>query len=278
MIRPVSGPAPVHTRERRTVLTIAGSDPSGGAGVQGDLKTFAAHGVYGMAVLTALTVQNTRGVTRVEPIAPDLVGEQIAAVVSDIEPHAIKIGMLATGAIARVVVRALASYGRDRAASSPVAIVIDPVMAATAGGALLDAEGVIVVRDVLLPLATVVTPNTFEAERLTGLPVSSAAEAHRAAARLVSLGAAAAIVTGGHLDGPPIDVLFDGVRAFALEGVRIDSTDTHGTGCAFSAALAARLALGDSLEEAARHAKAYVVDAIRRAPGLGEGRGPLGHA
>jgi hydroxymethylpyrimidine/phosphomethylpyrimidine kinase len=278
MIRPVSGPAPVHARTMRTVLTIAGSDPSGGAGVQGDLKTFAAHGVYGMAVLTALTVQNTRGVTRVEPIAPDLVGEQIAAVVSDIEPDAIKIGMLATGAIVRVVARVLAGYGRERAASNPTAIVVDPVMAATSGGALLDAEGVIVVRDDLLPLATVVTPNTIEAERLTGMRVSSAAEAHRAAARLVSLGAAAAIVTGGHLDGPPIDVLFDGVRAIALEGVRIESRDTHGTGCAFSAALTARLALGDSLEEAARRAKTYVTGAIGRAPGLGQGRGPLGHA
>lgn len=278
MTRPVSGPAPVHARTMRTVLTIAGSDPSGGAGVQGDLKTFAAHGVYGMAVLTALTVQNTRGVTRVEPIAPDLVGEQIDAVVSDIEPHAIKIGMLATGAIVRVVARVLAGYSRNRAASNPTAIVVDPVMAASAGGDLLDAEGIIAVRDALLPLATVVTPNTIEAERLTGLQVSSTAEAHRAAARLVSLGAAAAIVTGGHLDGPPIDVLFDGVRAVALEGVRIESRETHGTGCAFSAALAARLALGDSLEEAARRAKAYVTDAIRRAPGLGQGRGPLRHA
>lgn len=278
MIRPVSGPAPVHARAMRPVLTIAGSDPSGGAGVQGDLKTFAAHGVYGMAVLTALTVQNTRGVTRVEPIAPDLVREQIAAVVSDIEPRAIKIGMLATSAIVRVVARVLAEYCRDRAASNPPAIVVDPVLAATAGGALLEAEGVTVIRDALLPLATVITPNTIEAERLTGIRVSSAAEAHRAAARLVSLGAAAAIVTGGHLDGPPIDVLFDGARAIELDGVRIESHDTHGTGCAFSAALAARLALGDSLEEAARRAKAYVADAIRRAPGLGHGRGPLGHA
>jgi len=186
--------------------------------------------------------------------------------VSDIEPHAIKIGMLATGAIVRVVARVLAAYSRDRAASNPTAIVVDPVMAATAGGALLDAEGIIAVRDALLPLATVVTPNTIEAERLTGMPVSSAAEAHRAAARLVSLGAAAAIVTGGHLDGPPIDVLFDGVRAIALESVRLESRDTHGTGCAFSAALAARLALGDSLEEAARHAKAYVTTRFAEHP------------
>jgi hydroxymethylpyrimidine kinase/phosphomethylpyrimidine kinase len=261
-----------------TVLTIAGSDPSGGAGIQGDLKTFAAHGVYGMAVITALTVQNTRGVTRVEPVAPDLVGEQIAAAVSDIEPQAIKIGMLATAPIVRVVVSALAHHCRGRAASSPLAIVVDPVMTATGGGVLLDAEGVVAVREDLLPLATVVTPNVIEAERLTGLPVRSVADAHRAAARLVSLGAAAAIVTGGHFSGPPVDVLFDGVRAVEFTGARIDSTDTHGTGCAFAASLAARVSLGASLESAARQAKAYVARAIGRAPHLGAGRGPLGHA
>jgi len=278
MNRQVRGSAPVDARVTRAVLTIAGSDPSGGAGVQGDLKTFAAHGVYGMAVITALTVQNTLGVTRVEPVAPDLVGEQIAAAVSDIEPQAIKIGMLATGPIVRVVVSVLARHCCGRAASSPVAIVVDPVMAATAGGVLLDAEGVIAIRDDLLPLATVVTPNTIEAERLAGLPVRSVGDAHRAAARLVSLGASAAIVTGGHLDGPPVDVLFDGVRAIEFTGSRVVSTDTHGTGCAFSSALAARLSLGDSLETATRRAKAYVTEAIGRAPHLGAGRGPLGHA
>jgi hydroxymethylpyrimidine/phosphomethylpyrimidine kinase len=278
MNRQVHGSVPVGPREVRTVLTIAGSDPSGGAGVQGDLKTFAAQGVYGMAVITALTVQNTRGVTRVEPVAPDLVGEQITAVVSDIAPHAIKIGMLATGPIVRVVASVLAHHSRGRASSRPVAIVVDPVMAATGGRALLDAEGVVAIRDSLLPLATVVTPNTSEAEQLTGLVVRSVADAHRAAARLVSLGAAAAIVTGGHLDGPPIDVLFAGGRAIELAGTRLDSTDTHGTGCAFSSALAARLSLGDTLETAARRAKAYVAEAIGRAPHLGAGRGPLGHA
>jgi hydroxymethylpyrimidine/phosphomethylpyrimidine kinase len=277
MSRQDRGSAPVDARAKRTVLTIAGSDPSGGAGVQGDLKTFAAHGVYGMAVITALTVQNTRGVTRVEPVAPDLVGEQIAAVVSDIEPQAIKIGMLATGPIVRVVARVVAHHCRGRTASIPVAIIVDPVMTATGGGVLLDADGVVAIRDDLLPLATVVTPNTIEAERLTGLPVRSVADAHRAAARLVSLGAAAAIVTGGHLDGPPVDILFDGVRAIEFTGPRVDSTDTHGTGCAFSSALAARLSLGDSIEAATRHAKAYVAEAIGRAPHLGAGRGPLGH-
>jgi hydroxymethylpyrimidine kinase/phosphomethylpyrimidine kinase len=269
---------PVDARTMRTVLTIAGSDPGGGAGVQGDLKTFAAQGVYGMAVITALTVQNTRGVTRVEPVAPDLVGEQIAAVLSDIEPQAIKIGMLATGPIVRVVASVVARHCRSRAASSPVAIVVDPVMAASGGAVLLDAEGVVAIREDLLPLATVITPNTIEAERLTGLPVRSVADAHRAAARLVSLGAAAAIITGGHFDGPPVDILFDGVRAIEFTGPRVDSIDTHGTGCAFSSALAARLSLGDSIEAATRQAKAYVAAAIGRAPHLGAGRGPLGHA
>ena len=272
------GSAPVDVRVTPVVLTIAGSDPSGGAGVQGDLKTFAAQGVYGMAVVTALTVQNTLGVTRVEPVSPDLVGEQIAAAVSDIEPQAIKIGMLATGPIVRVVVSELARHRRGRAASRPVAIVVDPVMAASGGGILLDPDGIAAIRDDLLPLVTVVTPNTIEAERLTGLPVRSVGDAHRAAARLVSLGASAAIVTGGHLDGPPVDILFDGVRAIEFTGPRVDSTDTHGTGCAFSSALAARLSLGDSLETATRRAKAYVARAIGRALHLGAGRGPIGHA
>jgi len=277
MTHQARGAAQIDARQRRVVLTIAGSDPSGGAGVQGDLKTFAAHGVYGMAVITALTVQNTRGVTRIEPVAPDLVGEQISAVVSDLEPQAIKIGMLATGPIVRAVASVLRRHRHGRGASNPVAIVVDPVMAATGGAVLLDADGVVAIREDLLPLATVVTPNTIEAEQLTGLPVHSVVDAHRAAARLVSLGAAAAIVTGGHLDGPPVDVLFDGVRAIEFTGPRIESTDTHGTGCAFSSALAARLSLGDALEAATQHAKAYVAAAIGRAPQLGAGRGPLGH-
>ena len=256
----------------KVVLTIAGSDPSGGAGIQGDLKTFAAHGVYGMAVITALTVQNTRGVTRVAPVAPDLVGEQIAAVLGDIPPDAIKLGMLATAPIVRAVAAAL-----EPARRAGVPIVIDPVFGASLGGLLLDDEGVAALREHLLPLARVITPNAPEAARLTGLRVHTVADARQAAARLVGLGAAAAIVTGGHLDGPPIDVLADGPHLLDLPGARVATSGTHGTGCAFAAAVAARLALGDSLERAARHAKDFVTAALGRAPGLGQGTGPIGH-
>jgi hydroxymethylpyrimidine kinase/phosphomethylpyrimidine kinase len=256
----------------KVVLTIAGSDPSGGAGIQGDLKTFAAHGVYGMAVITALTVQNTRGVTRVAPVAPDLVGEQIGAVLDDIPPDAIKVGMLATAPIVRAVAAAL-----EPARRAGVPIVLDPVFGASLGGMLLDDEGVVALREHLFALARVITPNALEAARLTGLPVRTVAEARQAAVRLVELGAAAAIVTGGHLDGPPMDILADGPHLFDLPGERVTTSGTHGTGCAFASAVAARLALGDSLERAARHAKDFVTAALGRAPGLGEGAGPIGH-
>jgi hydroxymethylpyrimidine kinase/phosphomethylpyrimidine kinase len=256
----------------RTVLTIAGSDPSGGAGIQGDLKTFAAHGVYGMAVITALTVQNTRGVTRIAPVAPDLVSAQIAAVLADLPPDAIKIGMLATAPIVRAVATALEPVAR-----AGVPIVLDPVFGASLGGTLLDDPGVAALGEHLLALARVVTPNAQEATRLTGLPVRTVAEARQAASRLVALGARAAIVTGGHLPGPPIDVLVDGTHTIELAGERVTTAGTHGTGCAFAAALAARLACADPLETAARQAKQFVAAALGRAPGLGQGTGPIGH-
>lgn len=258
-----------------TVLSIAGSDPSGGAGIQGDLKTFAALGAYGMAAITAITVQNTRGVTRVEPLEPDLVAAQIEAVFADIAPDAIKIGMLGTGAIVRVVANALDAFRR---AKGPVPIVLDPVLAATHGGALLEETAIAEMKTRLLPLATVVTPNTIEAARLTGLPVGSLAEAGVAAERLVELGAASAVVTGGHLDGPPVDVLYDGAHVVSIEGDRILASDTHGTGCAFASAIAVGLARGERLETAVRQAKKFVAEAIARAPKLGHGRGPVGHS
>ena len=262
-------------RTKPTVLTIAGSDPSGGAGIQGDLKTFAALGAYGMAAITAITVQNTRGVTRVEALEPDLVAAQIDAVLTDIAPGAIKIGMLATGAIVRVVADAIEAFRR---AKGPVPIVLDPVLAATRGGALLEEAAIDDLKQRLLPLAAVVTPNAMEASRLTGLPVRSVEDAGAAAKQLVAMGAASAIVTGGHLDGPPVDVLYDGAHLVPIEGERIPAGDTHGTGCAFASALATGLARGDRLETAARQAKTFVAEAIARAPKLGHGRGPVGHS
>jgi hydroxymethylpyrimidine/phosphomethylpyrimidine kinase len=254
----------------RTALTIAGSDPGGGAGAQADLKTFAAHDVYGLSAITALTVQNTRGVSAVIPVEPSLVADQIDAVVSDFGAHAVKIGMLATAGIVAAVADAITRHRLQH-------VVLDPVLRATSGIQLLDDAGTQVLIDRLLPLAAVITPNATEATELTGLPVRSIDDQQQAARALVERGARAAIVKGGHLDGPAIDVLYDG-RTFAeFRAERIDSPHTHGTGCAFSAALAAQLALGAPLPEAVRHAKTYVSAAIAHAPGLGHGRGPLEH-
>jgi hydroxymethylpyrimidine/phosphomethylpyrimidine kinase len=254
----------------RTALTIAGSDPSGGAGIQADLKTFAAHGVYGTTAITALTVQNTLGVSRVTAIDPALVAAQIDAVVSDLGADATKIGMLANAALVETVADAIL---RHRLAH----VVLDPVLRATSGATLLDDEALASLLTRLLPLAAVITPNVAEAERLTGERVTSIDGQRRAAAQLVELGAGAAIVTGGHVDGPAVDVCYDGRTFTELSADRVESRHTHGTGCTFSAAVAARLALGEDLVTAARAAKTYVTRALAQAPGLGHGRGPLQH-
>ena len=254
----------------RTALTIAGSDSSGGAGIQADLKTFAAHGVFGMSAITAVTAQNTLGVSGIETMSPALVTAQIDAIAVDIPPDATKIGMLANAEIVEAVALALERLRLPN-------LVLDTVLVAKSGAKLLDEDAVAALRDRLLPLANVVTPNVPEAEALTGLPMGSIRDLHRAAKRLVELGAGAALVKGGHLDGPAVDVLWDGSEAFELSAERIDSRHTHGTGCTLSAAIAARLALGDDVVSACRAAKAYVTRAIKDAPGLGHGHGPLGH-
>jgi len=254
----------------RTALTIAGSDSGGGAGIQADLKTFAAHGVFGLTAITAVTAQNTLTVSRVVALPPDMVTAQIDAIASDFPIHATKIGMLATADIATAVAAAL-----QRHRLGPV--VLDPVMVAKGGARLLDEAAVGVVRERLLALADVVTPNVAEAEALTGLRITSVDEARPAAIRLVEFGARAVVVKGGHLDGPAVDLLYDGRTFTVLPADRIPGRHTHGTGCTFSAAMAARLAQGDTLLDATRAAKAYVTRAIERAPGLGQGAGPLGH-
>jgi hydroxymethylpyrimidine/phosphomethylpyrimidine kinase len=258
------------SNETRTVLTIAGSDSGGGAGIQADLKTFAAHGVYGLSALTAITAQNTQTVTDVLTIPPAMVAAQIDAVVDDLPVHAVKLGMLATADIVTVVGLALERHGLPN-------VVLDTVMVAKGGARLLADAAVSAIRQKLFPLATVVTANGPEAEALAGLPVTTVAEARHAATRLVELGARAAIVKGGHLAGPAIDVLHDGDRITEFRADRIDTPHTHGTGCTFASAIAAQLALGRPLAEATRLAKAYVTAAIRHAPGLGHGHGPLGH-
>ncbi len=254
----------------RTVLTIAGSDSSGGAGIQADLKTFAAHGVFGLSAITAVTAQNTQRVIATAPVPPGMIAAQVEAVATDFSVDATKIGMLATSAIAEEVAEVVARLELKN-------VVLDPVLAATTGTPLLDAGGLAVIQTRLLPLASVITPNTLEAEALTGLTIRTIAEARRAAEQLTKRGARAVIIKGGHLAGPPTDLVYEGGTFTELAGERLDVRQMHGTGCTFSSAIAARLALGDALVPAARAAKAYVVLAIQRAPGLGRGSGPLGH-
>lgn len=254
----------------RVALTIAGSDSSGGAGIQADLKTFHAHGVFGMSVITALTAQSTTGVTGIRAVDPDFVAEQIETTVRDIPPDAVKTGMLANSGIVEVVAAAVDRH-RWRV------LVVDPVMVATTGALLLEADAVDAVRDRLLPRATLLTPNAPEAAALLGRPVESPAEQEAAARALVEdLGARAALVKGGDLPGPEIvDVLYDGRNATVFREPRIETRSTHGSGCALASAITAHLAQGRPLGEAVHRARGWVRRAIEAAPRLGHGRGPL---
>ena len=255
----------------KTALTIAGSDSSGGAGIQADLKTFAAHGVYGTSAITALTAQNTLGVTAVQAVPAEFVTAQIEAVVDDIGCDAVKTGMLATAAIVEAVAAAVEELELPN-------LVIDPVMFAKGGDRLLDEDAVHARRATLLRLARVVTPNVPEAEALAGMAIASVADMREAARRILRFGPAAVLVKGGHLAGDTVtDVLLEGTHATEIRGPRISVRHTHGTGCTLAAALAARLALGDSLEQAARHAKAYVAGAMEHGVDLGKGHQPLNH-
>lgn len=252
-------------------LTIAGSDSGGGAGIQADLKTFHAFGVFGTSALTAVTVQNTRGVSGVHPIPVETVRAQVAAVAGDLPPAACKTGMLATAELVRAVAGAIREHNLPN-------FVLDPVMVATSGDRLLDRDAERTVLDELLPLATLVTPNLDEASLLAGFPVRDEDAMRRAAEALVARGAVAALVKGGHLAaGELTDVLFDGTEWHEWRRPRVDTTSTHGTGCTLSAAIAAGLAHGRSLPQAVEEALDYVNRAIRSAPGLGGGHGPLNH-
>jgi hydroxymethylpyrimidine/phosphomethylpyrimidine kinase len=254
----------------RTALTIAGSDSSGGAGIQADLKTFAALGVFGCSAITAVTAQNTLGVSAVAELDPSMVVAQIDTVLADLEIHATKIGMLASEAIVSAVADAVSRHRLSN-------VVVDPVMVSKSGARLLDQDAVDAMRTRLFPLSTIVTPNVFEAAALTGKPIANRRDQRAAAITLMNLGPRAVLVKGGHLDGPAVDVFHDGHQTIELEAERIYSPHTHGTGCTLSSAIAARLALGDDLPAAVRAAKAYVTRAIAQAPGLGRGHGPLQH-
>ena len=252
-------------------LTIAGSDSGGGAGIQADLKTFHRFGVFGTSVLAAITAQNTLGVSAWSAVDVEMIRAQLDAVATDLRPHAVKTGMLADAAVVAAVARGLRDYGL-------APYVLDPVMVATSGDVLLEPTAVSAVRRELLPLADVVTPNLDEAAILVGEPVRDVETMRRAARRLVeSGGAKAALVKGGHLEGShTVDVLYDGeLQEYRHE--KIETTSTHGTGCTLSAAIAAHLALGHPLGDAVRLSLDYVHEAIRTAPGLGKGHGPLNH-
>ena len=251
------------------VLSVAGFDPSGGAGIVADLKTFAAHNCYGVAALTALTVQNSQGVASAHPVDPLVLRESILSLLSDGRVRAVKIGMLSNQANAEVVCEILES-------NPDLPAVLDPVVRSSSDFSLLDAAGFEFVRRQLLSRVAVVTPNMAEAAALAEMPVNDLEGMKAAARKLVELGARAVVVTGGHLD-KPIDVFFDGTTMEAFDSDRVKPDNTHGTGCTFSSAVAANLALGRRLRDAVVLAKAYVVEAIRQAFPVGPGRIPLNH-
>src|SRR5580765_2766828 len=257
----------------RTALTIAGSDSGGGAGIQADLKTFAAFGVYGTSAITAVTAQNTLGVTTAAALSADLVAAQIEAISGDIRIDATKIGMLATAAIVEAVASAIEEL------DLPL-VVLDPVMVSSSGERLLDDDGIGALRVELLPRARVVTPNLPEAEVLSGCRIATAGDRRRAAERIHEFGASAVVITGGHGEGADVvDLLFDGTSFTELKTPRAstDSHGLHGTGCAFASALTAGLALGEPLAIAAGRAQRYVAGAIAHSVAIGRGARVLDH-
>jgi hydroxymethylpyrimidine/phosphomethylpyrimidine kinase len=250
-------------------LTIAGSDPSGGAGIQADLKTFHQFGVYGEAVITLITVQNSLRVSRVEVLPPELVLEQIAAVLEDIPPAAAKTGALGSAEMVEAVARAAREFRFP--------LVVDPVMISKHGLPLLPEAATEAIRKHLLPLAALIMPNLPEAEALTGEAVRTGAEIRSAAVRICEMGARAVLIKGGHLETDAIDVLFDGSAFREFPAPRIATRHTHGTGCTYGAAITAGLAGGLALGDAVARAKRYIQKAIGTNPGLGHGCGPVNH-
>jgi hydroxymethylpyrimidine/phosphomethylpyrimidine kinase len=255
----------------KTALTIAGSDPSGGAGIQADLKTFHAHGVFGMSVITAVTVQNTTKVYGVQEIDPGIVHDQIIYLFEDIRIDAVKIGMVSGIRLIETIAETLGKINLPP-------VVLDPVMISKSGYSLLKKDA----RDALIrnlfPLADVVTPNIYEAEALTGIKIESVDEMKNAAEKILKLGAKKVVVKGGHLGGKPAtDILYDGILLKELTGKRIETKNTHGTGCTFSSAIAANLAKGVDFFDAVSSAKTYITGAIKHSLDIGHGHGPVDH-
>ena len=253
-----------------TALTIAGSDSSGGAGIQADLKTMTAHGVYGMSALTALTAQNTTGVTDILAVPPAFLAAQLDAVFTDILPDAVKIGMVADAALIRVIAEKLDEYHARN-------IVVDPVMVATSGARLISEDAVEALVSLLLPRATIITPNIPEAEVLADMAITDRKGMTAAAARIYERAHTAVLMKGGHRVDDANDLLVDGAGARWFEGRRIPTTNTHGTGCTLSSAIAANLARGMNIDRAVERAKAYISGALAAGLDLGKGSGPLAH-
>jgi hydroxymethylpyrimidine/phosphomethylpyrimidine kinase len=255
----------------KVALTIAGSDSSGGAGIQADLKTFHAHGVFGMSAVTAVTVQNTQKVYAVQEVKPKIVADQILCLFDDVRIHAVKIGMVSSSALIKSIADALKKV-------NPPSVVLDPVMISTSGYNLLEPDAQDALIAGLFPLSEVVTPNIYEAEALIGKRINTLNEMKKAARDILKLGAKKAVVTGGHLEGDyAVDILYDGVEYKELKCRRIKTRNTHGTGCTFSSAIAANIARGKGFFEAVTNAKVYITGAIEHSLSIGKGSGPTHH-
>nr|WP_300127848.1 bifunctional hydroxymethylpyrimidine kinase/phosphomethylpyrimidine kinase [uncultured Butyricicoccus sp.] len=254
----------------KKVLTIAGSDCSGGAGIQADLKTMSAHGVFAMSVIVSVVAENTARVISIEDISPKVIADQMDAVFEDIVPDAVKVGMLSTPACMQAVAQKLRQY-------QPPHVVIDPVMYAKNGAPLMNPDAVGALIEHVLPLATVLTPNIPEAECIAKMKIESVADMEQAARKIHQMGCQNVLVKGGHAVGDALDVLFDGQSFFHFETARIDTKNTHGTGCTLSSAIASNLALGHSVQQAVKLAKDYVTEGIRHSLAIGKGCGPLNH-
>lgn len=252
-------------------LSIAGSDSSGGAGIQADLKTMTCNGVFGMSAITALTAQNTTGVTGIMEVSPEFLAQQIDAVFTDIRPDAVKIGMVSSDDLIHVIAEKLRFYNAQH-------IVVDPVMVATSGARLINEDAIQALKDELLPLAEVITPNIPEAEVLSGMKITNSDEMIQAAGLIRSAYHCAVLVKGGHTINDANDLLYSDAGSVWFYGKRINNSNTHGTGCTLSSAIAANLAKGYSLKDAVSQAKAYISDCLGAMLNLGQGSGPMNHA
>lgn len=254
----------------KKVLSIAGSDCSGGAGIQADLKTFSAHGVYGMSAIVSVVAENTSRVIDIQDITPAMIEKQIDAVFEDIEVDAVKIGMLSQISCMEAVAKKLRQY-------TPSNIVIDPVMYAKNGCALMNPESIETLIKIIFPLADLITPNIPEAKKIAGMEIKNVEDMKRAARVIHQMGCKNVLIKGGHSTGEALDVLFDGTRFYYFGAKRIDTKNTHGTGCTYSSAIASNLALGLNLQDAVEKAKEYVTTAIKHALPIGKGHGPTHH-